>query len=157
MRLSDTFVFHAPQAAVWQVLMDIEAISAALGVHQIAPVAGQARTWRATIRFQWLFLNNISSYLVQMSDVDAPHSYRLTVRGEGRHSLLSGSGLIALSALSDERTRLTWHAESDLAASLQLIAPPLIKQTVSALSRNFFSRLAAQIQQQRRVALPESI
>jgi carbon monoxide dehydrogenase subunit G len=155
MLLSDTFIFHAPQAAVWQVLMDIEAISAALGVHQIVPVAGRARAWRATVRFQWLFLNNTSSYLVQMSEVDAPHSYRLTVHGEGRHSLLSGSGLIVLSALDVERTRLTWHAESSFAASLQLIAPPLIKQTVSALSHSFFSRLAAQIQQYQRIVLPE--
>jgi carbon monoxide dehydrogenase subunit G len=155
MLLSDTFVFHAPQIAVWQVLMDIEAISAALGVHRIVPVAGQARTWRATIRFRWLFLNNTSSYLVQMSEVDAPHSYRLTVRGEGASSLLSGSGLIALSALDPERTRLVWRAESSLAASLQLIAPPLIQQMVSALSHNFFSRLVAQIQQ-KRVALAES-
>jgi carbon monoxide dehydrogenase subunit G len=147
MLLSDTFIFNAPQQAVWDALMDIEAIRAALGVHQLVPT-NQARAWRATIRFNLLFLNNTSSYLVQMSEVNAPHSYRLSVRGEGRHSLLSGSGVIRLSALEDGRTQLHWHAEGAFVGALRLIAPPLIQQTVRALSHSFFSRLAAHLDEQ---------
>lgn len=80
-----------------------------------------------------------------MSEVDAPHSYRLSVRGEGRHSLLSGSGVIRLSALADGRTQLHWRAEGVFAGALRLIAPLLVQQTVSALSYAFFSRLEAHV------------
>ncbi|MFQ3535957.1 MAG: SRPBCC domain-containing protein [Aggregatilineales bacterium] len=144
MLLGGTFIFNAPQVAVWMALMDIEAIRMALGVHQLVPT-GQARTWRAAVRFNLLFLNNTSSYLVQMSEVDAPHSYRLNVRGEGRNSLLSGSGVIRLCPLEDERTQLSWRAEGAFAGALRLIAPSIVQQAVSALSHSFFSRLAAHI------------
>lgn len=145
MLLSGTFIFNAPQAAVWEALTDIEAIKAASGVHQLQPT-DQARTWRATINFTLLFLSNTSHYLVQMSEVNAPHSYRLSVRGEGRQSLLSGSGVIRLSALEGERTQLHWRAEGSFTGGLGAIAPALLQQTVSGLSRAFFSRLAAHTQ-----------
>ncbi len=148
MHLSDTFTFQAAQLAVWDALMDIEGIAAALGVHRIVPLAGRAQLWRATIRFKWLLINSTASYLVQMSEVNAPHSYRLTVSGEGRQSLVSGTGVIRLNALSNTHTRLDWHAESAFAPALQRVAQPLIKQTVSTLSRTFFSRLAAYISAQ---------
>lgn len=155
MYLSDTFTFRAAQSAVWDALLDIEAIAAALGVHRIVPLAGRARLWRATIGFKWLFINNTSSYLVQMSEVNAPHSYRLTVSGEGRQSLVSGTGVIRLSALSSTQTRLDWQAESAFAPTLQMVAQPLIKQMVSTLSRTFFSRLAAYVAaQQNQHVLP---
>lgn len=147
MLLSGTFIFNAPQAAVWQALMDIEAIKAASGVHQLQPIH-QARTWRATISFTLLFVRNTSHYLVHMSEVDPPHSYRLSVRGEGRHSLLSGSAVIRLSALEGERTQLHWRAEGNFSGGLGLIAPALLQQTVSGLSQAFFSRLAAHIRAQ---------
>lgn len=148
MHLSETFIFQAAQPAVWNALMDIEAIAAALGVHRIVPLGNQGRLWRATIRFRWLLINSTSNYLVQMSEVNAPHSYRLTVSGEGRQSLVSGTGVIRLSALSNTQTRLDWHAESAFAPILQTVTQSLIKQTVGALSRTFFSRLAAHINAQ---------
>ncbi len=154
MHLSDTFIFQAAQPAVWDALMDIEGISAALGVHRIVPLGNRGCSWRATIRFKWLLINNTSSYLVQMSEVNAPHSYRLTVSGEGRQSLVSGTGVIRLSALSNTQTRLDWHAESAFAPILQRVAQSLIQQTVSKLSRTFFSRLAAHISTQPQQVLP---
>jgi carbon monoxide dehydrogenase subunit G len=144
MHLSDSFTFDAELPIVWDLLMDIRAIGASIGMNTIQPVAGRSGLWRATLSFKWLFINSKASYLIQMSDVHHQHSYRLTVTGEGRQSLVNGTGLIRVRA-DGKRTILTWEADAKLAEVFRFVAQPVIRQAVSAISHTFFNRLAGQL------------
>lgn len=126
--------------------MDVDAIVAALGISQMQVVSGKSHTWRATVQFDWLFIHSYASYLVWLSDVDPLNSYRIHVQGEGRKSLVNGSGIVHLQALG-MNTRLMWQAETQLAANLSLVGKPLVQQTIKVLSHTFFTRLEAQITQ----------
>lgn len=89
MRLEGAFSFQAPPHMVWDVLMDIDAIAAALGIPQIHRVMGRNHTWRATVQFDWLFIHSHASYLIWLSDIDAPNRYCINVQGEGHRSSLA--------------------------------------------------------------------
>jgi hypothetical protein len=147
MKITDSFTFNAPQQAVWDALMNPNAISSALpGVDALIPVEGEDMTWRATAKLGVANISGTYAGIVHMSEIDAPTQYRLTVSGEGQHSIINGSALLTLEYnAEDGKTILTYNAEAALSGKLAGIGQRLVGAAAKLLAKMFFGNLAKQL------------
>ncbi len=147
MEINGTFDFPAPQQAVWDALMDPNVIAQAIpGVKEMKAVDGEPNTWRADAKVGVASISGTYTGIIKMSEVDAPHRYRLTVSGEGQQSIIGGTALLELSYDSDNnQTHLIWTADANISGKLASIGQRLIKSAAGLLSRQFFQGVAKQI------------
>lgn len=147
MEITGTYTFNAPQDAVWKVLMDPNAIANALpGVKEMVPLEGETNAWRAIAKLGIATISGTYTGIVRLSEIDAPHQYRLTVNGEGQQSIIGGTAVIKLVYdAAQQKTVLTWDAEANISGKLASIGQRLIKSTAGLLSKQFFNGLAKQI------------
>jgi uncharacterized protein len=147
MKLTDSFVFNADQEAVWNLLMDIDAIAAALpGVEKMHPVEGQPGSWKTTAKLGVANISGMYSGTVTMSELEPPTHYRLTVSGEGQASIINGSALLTLTYQPDEGvTIVSYDADAHLTGKLASIGQRLIAPAAKMLAKMFFGNLAKQL------------
>lgn len=147
MKLSDTFTFDADQQSVWNLLMNPDAIAAALpGVDALIPIEGETRAWRASARLGVASVNGTYAGTVRMSDIEAPDRFVLSVSGEGQQSIINGTALLSLSYNPETaQTVIQWEADANIAGKLASVAQRLVTAAASFLSRQFFQALAKQL------------
>jgi carbon monoxide dehydrogenase subunit G len=147
MKISDTFTFDADQQAVWNLLMDPQAIAKALpGVDALEPIEGEKFGWRATAKLGIASINGTYAGIVRMSEIDPPSQYRLTVNGEGQQSIIGGTALLKLSYDPEkQKTILTWDADANVSGKLASIAQRLVSAAALMLGKQFFKALANQL------------
>ena len=146
-KISDTYAFKADQQAVWQLLMNADAIAKALpGVDHLVPIEGESNYWRATAKIGIAAVSGTYRGTVRMSELTPPNSYRLTVNGEGQASIINGSALLTLSFDSaKESTMVTWTADATVSGRLASVGQRLVTAAANMLARQFFRRLARQL------------
>jgi uncharacterized protein len=149
MQITGSYTFDFDQQAVWDILMNPDAIAKAIpGVQQMIPLENEPDAWRTTARLSVASLNGTYHGVIRMSELDPPRQYRLTVTGEGQQSVINGTALITLASASDSdtpKTNVSWIAEANLSGKLASIAQRLVSVAASMLSRQFFSGLARQL------------
>jgi carbon monoxide dehydrogenase subunit G len=147
MKLTDSFTFKADQQAVWDILMDINAIAAALpGVDQMTPIEGESNAWRANVKLGVANISGTYSGTIKMSELTPPTQYRLTVSGEGQASVVNGSALLTLTPNPDEQTTVvSYDADAQVTGKLASIGQRLIAPAAKMLAKTFFNNLAKQI------------
>ncbi len=145
MKLSGTYTFDAEQQAVWNVLMDPQAIAKALpGVDALVPIAGEQQAWKANAKIGIAGISGTFAGIIRMSDEQPPQQYRLSVSGEGQQSVIGGNALITLSAAGN-KTKLDWTGEANISGKLASIGQRLIGMAATMMANQFFSGLAKQI------------
>ncbi|MBC8171743.1 MAG: carbon monoxide dehydrogenase subunit G [Anaerolineae bacterium] len=148
MEISGHYIFNVDQNTVWNILMNPDAIAKAIpGVREMTPIEGEENSYRALAKLNVAAVSGSYTGVIRMTEIDAPHQYRLTVTGEGQQSIISGSALIKLTPGEDDptKTTVTWDAQGNLSGKLAGIAQRLVGMTASLLSRQFFSGLAKQL------------
>lgn len=146
MKLSGTYTFDADQQAVWNVLMDPQAIAKALpGVDALLPIAGEQQAWKANAKIGIAGISGTFAGVVRMTELQPPQQYRLTVSGEGQQSVIGGNALITLSAAGTGKTKLDWTGEANISGKLASIGQRLIGMAATMMANQFFSGLAKQI------------
>lgn len=95
MTLDGTYSFNAPRERVWALLMDIDAIASCVpGCEGLEPAGPD--TYRARLVATVAAISGSYDGTVAMIDKVAPESYRLIIKGEGRHGFVSGESRVAL-------------------------------------------------------------
>ncbi len=147
MKLTDSHLFEADQATVWELLMNPDAIAKALpGVKELIPIEGHDLTWQISAKVGLPFLSGNYIGTIQMREVEAPNQYRLAVSGGGQHSEVNGTALVRLTQQSDSnQTRVSWVAEATVSGELANISERFIAVGANALSQQFFHELAKQL------------
>lgn len=147
MNLSGTYIFHADQEKVWNLLMNPDAIAKAIpGVDAFVPVEGETDAWHAKAKINIAAVSGSYVGTVRMSDQQPPHQYRLTVNGEGQQSIIGGTVLMQLSYDANEQhTLITWDAEANISGKLARIGQRVIKAAANMMSNRFFNNLAQQL------------
>jgi uncharacterized protein len=146
-KLSGNFTFDAEQQAVWNLLMNPDAIAAALpGVDTLVAIEGETHAWTATARLGIASVSGTYTGKVRMTGIVPPERYTLTVSGEGQQSIIDGSAVLNLSFDPDlNKTVITWEADANISGRLAGIAQRLIKAAAALLSRQFFQGIAKQL------------
>ena len=146
MKLEGTYLFGETREQVWSTLMDPDAISSAIpGVEEFVPLEGEEYAWRVIAKVKMAAVSGRFTGQVQMSEIQPPTSYRLTVSGEGQGSIISGSVVMRLQEKDGGGTVLNWDAEANISGKLARIGQRLIKAAANMMSKRFFGNLARQI------------
>ena len=145
MEITGDYTFEADQQTTWNLLMNTDAIAAALpGVEELVPVEGETNQWRAEANLKIGSIGGTYTGVITMSEHEEPTKYRLTVAGEGQASIIQGTALIELMPNSDDssKTTITWTADANISGKLASVGQRLIKATANMMSKRFFSELA---------------
>ncbi len=147
MQLTGSYKFNHEQQAVWDVLMNPDAIAKALpGVDELIPVEGEPDTWRADAKLGIATVRGKYSGIVKLSEQNPPNQYRLTVSGSGQNSIIDGTTLISLSYDADnQQTILNWEADVQISGKLASIGQRLIGAAANMMSKQFFQGLEKQL------------
>ncbi|MCU0513966.1 MAG: carbon monoxide dehydrogenase subunit G [Anaerolineae bacterium] len=147
MEITGSYLFHGDQQSVWNILMNPDAIASAIpGVKELVPLENEAHAWRAEAKIGFSAISGTYGGFIHMSEINAPTSYRLDVKGEGQQSLINGHAVMTLLFLPDtHQTQVTWVAEAAISGKIARIGQRVIKAAASFLSRKFFNGLAQQL------------
>jgi carbon monoxide dehydrogenase subunit G len=147
MILSGIYRFDAPQDAVWELLMDPDAIAKAIpGVDAFVTINGESNAWNARLNVNLAAVKGQYMGSIRMSELDAPRQFRLTVNGEGQQSIIGGSVLMQLDYDAAEAlTVLTWDADANISGKLARVGQRVIKAAASMMSNRFFQSLEDQM------------
>ena len=97
MNITGTYTFAAPPQAVWDLLLDTEAVAACLpGCDSLEPIG--ENKYRAAMTMGIAAVTGRYQGTVEMTDLDPPRSYRLVVEGRGKPGFVNGGGTITLTA-----------------------------------------------------------
>ncbi len=147
MNFSGTYTFEAERQAVWDLMMNPDAIASAMpGVDEFVPIEGEANAWQAKAKISLAAVNGNYVGTIRMSEQEPPHQYRLTVNGEGQQSIIGGTVLIKMEYdEANQQTLLTWDAEANISGKLARIGQRVIKAAANMMSNRFFNNLAQQL------------
>lgn len=147
MEFTGSYALKGELQKVWELMIDPDAIAKAVpGVKEMSAVDGQPDTWRAEAKIGFSAISGTYAGTIHMSDRNPPHSYKLTVKGEGQQSHVTGHAVIKLSYDdSSGETTVSWEAHADIAGKLARIGQRMIKAAANFLARQFFSSLAKQL------------
>lgn len=147
MEFTGSYTLKGELEKVWDLMIDPDAIAKAIpGVKSMTPVDGEPDSWRAEAKIGFSAISGTYAGIVHMSDRQPPHSYKLSVKGEGQQSHVQGHAVINLSYDNTTQTTIvSWEAHADIAGKLARVGQRVIKAAANFLARQFFTALAKQL------------
>lgn len=145
MEITGAYRIPARQEAVWAALNDPDVLRRALPGCQMLEQTG-AQEFTATVAAKVGPVSATFKGKVELSDLDPPHGYTLSGRGQGGPAgFAKGSARVRLVAEGDE-TVLTYVAEVDVGGKLAAVGGRLIGGVARTMADQFFgafSRIVA--------------
>jgi carbon monoxide dehydrogenase subunit G len=139
MNINGTYVFDAPAAHVWDLLMDTHAIAACVpGCKELRPVGEDSYQADLTVAVAAITGNYAAT--ITMTDKAQPVSYRLLVDGTGRMGFVKGDVLIALKE-EDNKTTVSVEARADIGGAVARVGQRLIEGVARMMMDRFFTCL----------------
>ena len=95
MDIHGSYTFAAPAQAVWDLLLDTDAVAACLpGCESLDPIGDNK--YRATLTMGIAAVTGRYEGTVEMLDLEPPTTYRLAVEGRGKPGFVNGGAAISL-------------------------------------------------------------
>ncbi len=139
MNIQNSYTFGAPPQAVWDLLIDIDAVAACLpGCESMEPIGDN--TYRAVLTMGIATITGRYEGTVEMRDLEPPSSYRLVVEGRGKPGFMTGGGTISLSA-TDGGTQVTVNGTVQVGGTIARVGQRLIGSVAKMMMDRFFACL----------------
>ena len=139
MNIRNSYTFEAPPQAVWDLLIDINAVAACLpGCESMDPIGDN--TYRAVLTMGIAAITGRYEGTVEMRDLDPPNSYRLAVEGKGKPGFVTGGGAISLTAI-DGGTRVAVDGTVQVGGTIARVGQRLIGSVAKMMMDRFFACL----------------
>jgi carbon monoxide dehydrogenase subunit G len=143
MDLKSSYVFDAPQARVWELLMDTRAVASCIpGCRELRDL-GEDR-YQAELVVAVAAITGNYGATVGIEDKIPPTSYRLVVQGTGRSGFVKGDATIALAPL-DERTQVNVTAKADVGGAIARVGQRLLEGVARMMMDRFFACLQSKL------------
>jgi uncharacterized protein len=143
MDVSGSYTFGAPRDQVWAVLLDPEAIRAALpGCEEMRPLGDDV--YEAVMTVGIGSIKGTYTGKISVRDKEQPLRYRLLVEGAGRPGFVKGDGLLDLEDRGDT-TVVAYKGTLQVGGMIAGVAQRLLPATVTLLSGQFFKAMERQI------------
>jgi hypothetical protein len=141
MKMSGERVIPAPQARVWEALNDPEVLKQSLpGCQEIVKHSPTEFSARVTAKVGPVKANFAGD--VTLSDLDPPHSYRISGKGTGGAAGFAAGGADVRLEPVDGQTKLVYEVDAKVGGKLAQIGSRLIDSTARRMADNFFTRFA---------------
>ena len=144
MQLNATYVFDAPVARVWDLLMDIGAVASCLpGCQGLKPL-GDDR-YEAELAVAVAAISGNFKGTVSLLDKVPPHSYTLLIEGSGRPGFLKGQAAVTLIPDGEAKTSVQIAARGEAGGMLARVGQRLLEGVGRMSMDRFFGCLAQRI------------
>ncbi len=139
MNIQNSYTFDAPPQAVWDLLVDIDAVAACLpGCESMEPIG--ENKYRAVLTMGIAAITGRYEGTVEMRDLEPPSSYRLVVEGRGKPGFVTGSGAISLTG-TDGGTLVTVDGTAQVGGTIARVGQRLIGSVAKMMMDRFFACL----------------
>jgi hypothetical protein len=141
MKMSGERVIPAPQARVWEALNDPEVLKQSLpGCQEIVKHSPTEFSAKVTAKVGPVKANFAGD--VTLSDLDPPHSYRISGQGTGGAAGFASGGADVRLEPVDGQTKLVYEVDAKVGGKLAQIGSRLIDSTARRMADAFFKRFA---------------
>ncbi len=145
MQLSGSYTFKAPRAAVWQTMLNPDAISRCMpGCESF--VARGNDTYDATMKAGVGSIKGTFTGRIQLSERKEPDSYRMSVDGGGKPGRVKGGGVLTLTDQADQ-TLVSYDGEAQVAGLIASVGQRLLGITARKMIEQFFKAMEKQVEQ----------
>jgi uncharacterized protein len=141
MKMSGERVIPAPQARVWEALNDPDVLRQSVpGCQEM--VKHSATEFSAKVQAKVGPVKANFAGDVTLSDLDPPHSYRISGRAPAVPPVLPRAARTCAWRIVDGQTRLTYDVDAKVGGKLAQIGSRLIDSTARRMADDFFKRFA---------------
>ena len=141
MKMSGERVIPAPQARVWEALNDPEVLRQSVpGCQEMikhSPTEFSAKVTAKVGPVKASFTGDVT-----LSDLDPPHSYRISGKGAGGAAGFAEGGADVRLEPADGQTKLVYDVDAKVGGKLAQIGSRLIDSTARRMADGFFDRFA---------------
>ena len=139
MEVRGAYTFDAPAQAVWDLLVDAEAVAACLpGCETLDPI-GEHR-YRAALTMGIAAVTGRYEGTVEMTDLEPPNAYRLVVEGRGTPGFVTGGGAIVLTETAG-CTQVTVVGSVQVGGTIARVGQRLLGSVSKMMMDRFFACL----------------
>ena len=145
MNINATYTFNAPRQAVWDLLVDVDAVGACLpGLESLEP-AGENK-YRAVLTMGIAAVTGRYEGTVEMQDLDPPNTYRLAVEGRGKPGFVNGGAAIALRDTGGGATEVTVEGTVQVGGTIARVGQRLLGSVSKMMMDRFFACLQKRLE-----------
>jgi carbon monoxide dehydrogenase subunit G len=143
MRISGRYPFAAPRDRVWDLLMDTTAIAGCVpGCKELRDL-GDDR-YQAELVVAVAAITGKYDATIAIENRNAPHSYRLAVKGSGRPGFVQGHADITLED-SDGQTMVAVDGTADVGGAVARVGQRLLEGVARMMMDRFFACLQTKL------------
>jgi len=143
MDLKSSYVFDAPQARVWELLMDTRTIASCVpGCRELRDL-GEDR-YQAELVVAVAAVTGHYGATIAIEDKRPPDSYRLVMQGTGRTGFVKGAASIALSP-QDAKTVVNVTATAEVGGAVARVGQRLLEGVGRMMMDRFFNCLQSKL------------
>lgn len=143
MDVRGTYTFAAPRDRVWELLLDPDALRAALPSTKEFNKIGDDE-YEAVMSIGVGAVKGTYTGKIRVSDQEPPTHYRLTVEGTGRPGFLKGDGLIELEE-KEGSTVVNYHGQAQVGGMIASVGQRLIAASAQLIIGQFFKAMEKQL------------
>jgi hypothetical protein len=142
-KLEGTYTFDAPREVVWQALLDPEILAKAMPGGEKLEQTGD-NEYKAKLKIKVGPVQGQFEGTVALSDINAPHSYRMHVDGKGAPGFMKGEGEVHLEEQNGS-TLMHYSGEAQVGGRIASVGQRLLDSSAKALTRQSLEALHQQI------------
>ena len=144
MELSAEYHFPSPPQDVWDVLMNPDVLAGCIpGCQSIEPDGPDRYRAVATVRVGPV--GGRFTATVALSELNPPHSYRMTIEGSGSFGFATGVADVALTPAGDDATTVRVAADSQVGGPVARVGQRLMGSVAKGILDRFFGCLAESV------------
>ena len=136
MKIHSAYTFDAPPQAVWDLLVDTDAVAACLpGCESLVPIG--ENTYRAVLTIGIAAITGRYEGTVELTDLEPPRAYRLVVEGRGTTGFVTGGAAMSLAA-ADGGTRVTVDGTVQVGGTIARVGQRLLGSMTKMMMDRYF-------------------
>jgi uncharacterized protein len=145
MKLSGSRQLNAPQAEVWAKLNDVDVLARCIPGCETLERAGENQL-KALVGLKIGPMSTKFTGDVTLSDLNPPHSYRISGTGKGGPAGMASGGANVKLEAKDGGTLLTYDVDANVSGKIAQLGQRLIDATAAQLAEKFFTNFAAEVE-----------
>lgn len=145
MKLEGSYTFNAPRNIVWETLMDPDALGKAVPGGEKLEKVGENQ-YDAALNVRVGPVNGKFDGNIELSEINEPDNYHMSVSGQGSAGFLNGEGDVTLTDTEDGGTLMSYVGEAQVGGKIAGVGQRLIDSSAKSITRQGLQALDMQIQ-----------
>lgn len=143
MKIQGEHRFKAPRQEVWEALLDPEVLSRTVPGSEGLEQTGE-NEFRGKLKMKIGPVQGVFEGKVELSDLEPPTGYRITIDGRGALGFMNGTGVLSLSD-DDGGTRLAYEVDVQVGGRIASVGQRLVESSAKVITRQALRALEEQI------------